>query len=123
MADLNSIGEYFTRLFKAGNKRAASTVRKPRRVVVVRRQKQDAQETNRRWIQRAIRRPKALTVWLKRHRDKVREVTGVDPFTKKGEIRQLALIRLKRSDWYQRLSTRTKRRINLAITLERLQKR
>jgi hypothetical protein len=59
---------------------------------------------------------------MKRHREKVMEVTGVDPFTKKGEIRQLALIRLRKSDWYKRLSTRTKRRINLAITLERMRR-
>lgn len=115
------IGKIFEGFIRRGNKYA-------RRVVVVRRSRGGNRRTpsrgskDRRWVQRAIRSPGALTRWMKRHREKVMEVTGVDPFTKKGEIRQLALIRLRKSDWYKRLSTRTKRRINLAITLERMRR-
>ena len=108
---INSIGDYFMGVIGRGNKQARRVIRRPR-----------SNSQDRRWIQRAIRRPNALTRWLKRHREKVMEVTGVDPFTKRGEIRQLALLRLRKSDWYKRLSTRTKRRINLAITLERMRK-
>lgn len=75
------------------------------------------------WIQKAIKRPGALTRWVLRHRSKIKRLTGVDPITKKGEISQLALLRLRKTKWYKRLSTRTKQRINLAITLEKLHKK
>jgi len=77
---------------------------------------------NRRWIQKAIKKPGALTKWVLRHRSKIKRLTGVDPITKRGEINQLALLRLRKTSWYERLPTKTKRRINLAITLERLRK-
>jgi len=76
--------------------------------------------SSRRWIQKAIKKPGALTKWVLKHRAKIKRLTGVDPITKSGEISQLALLRLRKTRWYKRLSARTKRRINLAITLERI---
>ena len=75
-----------------------------------------------RWIQEAIKRPGALKTWLKRNRRKIKRLTGMDPFTKSGEINTRCLQKLRKTEWYDRLSTRTKRRINLAITLEKLRK-
>lgn len=76
-----------------------------------------------RWIQRAIKRPGALTRWVLRYRRKIKRLTGMNPITRRGEINTNALKKLRKTRWYQRLSTRTKRRINLAVTLERLSKR
>ncbi|RLI76924.1 hypothetical protein DRP04_12105 [Archaeoglobales archaeon] len=75
------------------------------------------------WIQRAIKKPVDLTRWVLRHRAKIRRLTGMRAIIKTGEINTNALKKLRRTRWYKRLSTKTKRRINLAITLERLSKR
>ena len=77
---------------------------------------------SRRWIQKAIKHPGALKAWLRRNRRKIKRLTGMDPFTRSGEVNTRALQKLRRTDWYERLDTETKRRINLAITLERLRR-
>ena len=75
---------------------------------------------SKRWIQKAIRRPGALKKWLRRNRRKIKQVTGMDPLTRSGEVNTRALQRLRKTEWYERLSPTTKRRINLAITLEKM---
>lgn len=76
-----------------------------------------------RWIQKAIKKPKALTMWVIRNEAKIKRLTGTNPITRDGEISQLALLRLRKTSWYKRLSTKTKQRINLAITLEKMKKK
>jgi len=77
----------------------------------------------RKWIRRAIKKPNSLTVWVKRNKTKIRRITKTNPITRDGEISQLALLRLRKSKWYNSLSTKTKRRINLGITLEKMKKK
>ena len=77
---------------------------------------------DRRWIQRAIKRPGALKKWLKRNEKKIEKLTGEKPFTKSGEVNTKALRELRKTEWYEHLSTKTKQRINLAITLEKFHK-
>ena len=76
----------------------------------------------RRWIQEAIKKPGALTRWLKRNRKKVAAATKSPVFTRDGEINTNTLRKLRKTRLYERLSPTIKRRINLAITLERLSK-
>ena len=77
---------------------------------------------SRRWIQQAIRNPGALKRWLKRNEDRIKRLTGENPFTETGEVNTRALLKLRKTSWYRRLSPTTKRRINLAITLEKFHK-
>lgn len=70
------------------------------------------------WIQNAVKRPGALKAWLRRHEDEIEEATGMKPFTRTGEVNTNALRKLRNTEYYQRLSTKTKQRINFAITAE-----
>jgi len=72
------------------------------------------------WIQKAIKRPGSLRAWLKRNKRKVVAAIKEDPFTKDGKIKVSALKKLRRTKLYERLPTRIKRKINLAITLRKL---
>jgi hypothetical protein len=72
------------------------------------------------WIQDAIKRPGSLRAWLKRNKRKVVAAIKEDPFTKDGKIKVSALKKLRRTKLYERLPTRIKRKINLALTLRRL---
>jgi len=74
------------------------------------------------WIQKAIKRPGALKSWLKRNEKKIRRVTGLNPFTRSGEVNTRCLQKLRKTRFYQKLPTKTKQRINLAITLEKFRK-
>lgn len=65
------------------------------------------------WIQRAIKKPGALRKYLKRK-------YGRKAFTKKGTIKVTFLRKLRKNP---RISTTTKRRINLALTLMRLSRK
>jgi len=73
----------------------------------------------RNWIQRAVKNPGALKAWAKRYRKKIKDETGMDPFTKSGELNTNVLKSLRNTKWYQSLSSTTKRRINFAITAEK----
>jgi len=75
------------------------------------------------WIQRAVKRKGALTTWLKRNERKVVGAIKDNVFDKAGNINKSALEKLRRSDFYEKLDAKTKRRINLAINLMRLRKR
>jgi len=75
------------------------------------------------WIQRAVKRRGALTEWLKRNERKVVGAIKDNIFDKAGNINKSALEKLRRSDFYERLDAKTKRRINLAINLMRLRKK
>jgi len=78
---------------------------------------------SRRWIQKAIRHPTALQRWLKRGGWRiVAGATKKPVWTRDGEINTNTLRTFRKTEAYQRLDTKTKRRINLAITLERLRK-
>ena len=77
----------------------------------------------RRWIQRAIKRRGALTRWAETDTaKKIARSLGIPRFTRSGELNQRFLLRLRKSKYWNRLSTTTKRRINLAITLEKMKK-
>ena len=77
-----------------------------------------------RWIQKAIKKPEALTAWLKRGgARKIAAATKKPVWTKSGEINTNTLKAFRKTKAYEKLSTKTKRRINLAITLERLSKK
>ena len=77
-----------------------------------------------RWIQKAIKKPDALTRWLKRGGWRiVAGATKKPVWTKSGEINTNTLKQFRNTEAYEKLSTTTKKRINLAITLERLSKR
>ena len=75
------------------------------------------------WIQEAIKRPGSLRAWLKRNKRKVVAAIKEDPFTRDGKIKVSALRKLRRTKLYEKLPTRIKQKINLAITLKRLGKR
>ena len=72
------------------------------------------------WIQDAIKRPGSLRAWLKRNKRKVVAAIKEDPFTKDGKIKVSALKKLRKTKLYERLPTRIKQKINLAITLRKL---
>jgi hypothetical protein len=75
---------------------------------------------NRYWIQRAVKRPGSLKAWLKRNKRRVVAAIKEDPFTEDGKIKVTALKKLRNTNLYERLPTRIKQKINLAITLRRL---
>ena len=78
----------------------------------------------RKWIQKAIKRPGALTNWLKRGGWRiVAGATKKPVYTKTGEINTNTLKQFRNTEAYEKLSTRTKQRINAAITLEKLSKK
>jgi len=78
----------------------------------------------RKWIQRAIKRPGALTNWLKRGGWRiVQGATKKSVWTKDGEINTNTLKQFRNTEAYEKLSTKTKQRINAAITLEKLSKK
>ena len=79
----------------------------------------------RKWIQKAIKHPGALTEWFKRNRKKLKKKLGYDPITKKGDINDRAIsgtIRLVKQGKL-RVSDTTLRRLYLAKTLRRLRRR
>ena len=77
-----------------------------------------------RWIQKAVKKPGALTNWLKRGgARKIAAATKKPVWTKSGEINTNTLKAFRKTKAYEKLSTKNKRRINLAITLEKLSKR
>ncbi|MEM1589124.1 MAG: capsid protein VP2 [Candidatus Bathyarchaeia archaeon] len=74
-----------------------------------------------RWIQRAIKRPGALKRWLKRGGSRIVVGATKKPvWTRDGEINTNTLKSFRRTEAYKKLPPSIKRRINLAITLERL---
>jgi hypothetical protein len=78
-----------------------------------------------RWIQQAIKRPGSLRRWLKKHEKRIERRYGESPFTKDGKVRMSVLRRLKRDkEFLKELSGARyrliQRKINLAITLKRL---
>lgn len=76
------------------------------------------------WIQKAVRRKGSLKRWMNTEKaKKLARGLHVSRFTRDGEINQRFLYRVRKSNAWNSLSTATKRRINLAITLERLKKR
>ena len=77
----------------------------------------------RRWIQKAIKKRGALKAWLKRNERKIVSAIKDSVFDKEGDIKVTALRKLRRTKLWDRLSSTTKRRINLAITLHKLRKR
>lgn len=73
------------------------------------------------WIQKAIKREGALTQWLKRGGARiVASATKKPVWTKKGDINTTTLKSFRNTKAYEELPTTIKRRINLAITLQRL---
>ena len=77
----------------------------------------------RRWIQKAIKKPGALKRWLKRGgARKIAAATKRPVWTKDGEINTNTLKAFRKTKAYEKLPTKTKRRINLAITLEKMHK-
>ena len=79
--------------------------------------------TEKKWIKKAIKDEGALTRWLKRNWRKVVGATKKPVWTKTGEINTNTLKQFRNTEAYERLSTRTKQRINAAITLEKLSKK
>ncbi|MEM4501699.1 MAG: hypothetical protein QW512_06170 [Thermofilaceae archaeon] len=77
------------------------------------------------WIQEAIRNPGALREWAERNADKIRRLTGEEPFDRQGRLKVTVLRKLKalHKRGEVRLSDTTLRRINLALTLRRLGKK
>lgn len=76
----------------------------------------------RKWIQKAIKHPGALKAWAKRNARKIAAATHSKVFTKDGELNTRTLEKLRHTKMWDRLDTTTKRRINLAITLEKMHK-
>ena len=74
------------------------------------------------WIQKAIKKPGALKKWAKRNARKIAAATHSPVFTKDGELNTRTLQKLRKTKMWERLDTTTKRRINLAITLEKMHK-
>ena len=80
--------------------------------------------SKRKWIQKAIKRPGALHNWLKRGGWRIVQGATKKPvYTKTGEINTNTLKEFRNTEAYEKLSTRTKQRINAAITLEKLSKK
>jgi len=78
---------------------------------------------NRRWIQKAIKRPGALERWLRRGGWRIIVAATKKPvWTKDGEINTNTLRSFRKTNAYQKLPTKIKQRINLAITLEKFHK-
>jgi len=76
------------------------------------------------WLPQAIKKPGALTNWLKRGGWRIIVGATKRPvWTKSGEINTTTLKAFRKTKAYEQLSTKTKQRINLAITLEKLSKR
>ena len=76
------------------------------------------------WLPQAIKKPGALTNWLKRGGWRIIVGATKRPvWTKSGEINTTTLKAFRKTEAYEKLPTKTKQRINLAITLERLSKR
>jgi len=76
-----------------------------------------------RWIQRAIKKKGALMSWLKRGGSRIIVGATKKPvYTKSGEINTNTLRSFRKTKAYKNLSIKTKRRINLAITLEKLRR-
>ena len=76
------------------------------------------------WLPQAIKKPGALINWLKRGGWRIIDGATKRPvWTKSGEINTNTLKAFRKTKAYEQLSTKTKQRINLAITLERLSKR
>ncbi len=84
--------------------------------------KERTSKSNRRWIQRAIKRPGELKRWLKRNAKKIEKLTGEKPFTKSGEVNTNALKKLRKTEFYEKLPTFRKQEINFAITAEKFRK-
>ena len=80
---------------------------------------------NKKWIQKAIKKPGALTNWFKRNRKKLKRILGYDPITKKGDIRDSAVNKILKlhKEGRIRLRTVTVRRLNLARTLRKVRPR
>ena len=78
----------------------------------------------RKWIQEAIKKPGALHAWLKRGGWRIVQGATKKPvYTKTGEINTNTLKEFRNTEAYEKLSTKTKQRINAAITLEKLSKK
>lgn len=76
-----------------------------------------------RWIQRSIKKKGALIRWLKRGGSRIIVGATKKPvYTKNGEINTNTLKLFRKTKAYKNLSIKTKRRINLAITLEMLRR-
>ena len=79
--------------------------------------------SRKRWIQKAIKRPGALTRWLKRGGWRiVAGATKKPVWTRDGEINTQTLRSFRKTEAYRRLPTKIKQRINLAITLEKMRR-
>ncbi|MEM3423583.1 MAG: hypothetical protein QXE51_03365 [Nitrososphaeria archaeon] len=76
----------------------------------------------RRWIQKAIKREGALKNWLKRNEKKVIGAIKESVFDKQDNIKLSSLQKLTKTEFYDKLDAKTKRRINLAINLMKLRK-
>ena len=77
------------------------------------------------WIQKAIKRPGALLAWFKRNRRKLKRKLGYDPITRRGDIRDRAkrdVLRLAEAGKI-RITQRTRKRLQLAITLDKLRRK
>ncbi len=75
------------------------------------------------WIGKAIKRPGALRRWLKRGGARIIAGATKRPvYTKTGEINTNTLRAFTKTKAYERLPTRRKKQIRLAITLEELRK-
>ena len=79
--------------------------------------------SSRRWIQKAHIKRGALRKQLKRGlARKIAAATRSPVYTRSEEINTNTLRKFKKTKAYQKLDTRTKRRINLAITFEKMHK-
>jgi len=86
--------------------------------------KKSKKSSKRKWIQKAIKRPGALHRWLKRGGWRIVQGATKKPvYTKTGEINTNTLKQFRNTEAYEKLSTKTKQRINAAITLENLSKK
>ena len=75
------------------------------------------------WIQKAIKDKGALKEWAQRNKRKIAAATHSSVFTKNGkELNTNTLRKLRHTRMWNRLSTKTKKRVDLAITLEELRK-
>jgi dephospho-CoA kinase len=81
--------------------------------------------TARYWIQQAIKRPGSLRRWLKKNEKRIERRYGESPFAKDGKIKVRVLRKLRRDkEFLKELSGARyrliQRKINLAITLKKL---
>lgn len=82
---------------------------------------------DKKWIQKAIKRPGSLRRWAKKHRQEIKEVTGEDPFTKEGKLNKRVLRKLKNNNEALRKISgshwkKMKKKIVMAITLKSFNK-